>query len=179
MHVHVVAMPGHKEFRIESTSGSESAHRRVFQKLIEGEVEAAKENSFGCTRLSPENYDFALLGVENVRGRTAYVLELKPKRKHKFLIEGKVWIDSSDFQVVRLEGRPAASLSLWAGRPMLIFEYEKVDAWWMLSRTSSLAQTFFLGRTELVIDHSRYELGNAASSRVAESGSAARAATGN
>ena len=40
-----------------------------------------------------------------------YVPRATPKRVDKYLFPGKVWIDSQDLAVVRIEGHPAANLS--------------------------------------------------------------------
>jgi hypothetical protein len=157
MLVEVIAKPGGKQFRVLSSSGAESMHRRVFDKLLKGETEASREQA--SNRIDRTNYDFALAGQETLRGRRTYVLELRPKEKKKYLVEGKIWVDAQDFQVVRLEGRPAASLSFWVGRPQLTFDYDKVDGHWMTTRNRTFAKSRLMGATELTIEFQRYDLG--------------------
>ena len=53
------------------------------------------------------NYQFALLGQEQVGGHSCYVLQLTPKRNDAELVNGKAWIDASSFQIRRIAGTPA------------------------------------------------------------------------
>jgi hypothetical protein len=157
MLVEVIAKPSGKQFRVLSSSGAESMHRRVFDKLLKAEAEASREQA--SNRIDRSNYDFALAGQQILRGRRTYVLELRPKEKKKYLVEGNIWVDAQDFQVVRLEGRPAASLSFWVGRPQLTFDYDKVDGHWMTTRNRTFAKSRLMGSTELTIEFQRYDLG--------------------
>lgn len=158
-----------KQFRVLSSTGSESVHSKVFRKLLEGEAEASRQGGPVGNRLCRENYDFELLGVDTIQGRSTYILELKPKHKSKYLIEGKAWVDSHDFQVVRLEGRPAASLSFWTGRPFLVCEFQKIHGLWLASQSKSHAKTKLLGSTNLTIDFTRYDLNSGNESLAAHS----------
>jgi len=51
--------------------------------------------------------------VEAVAGRTAYVLNVKPKGKEKYLFQGLIWVDAEDYALVRAEGSPAKNPSFW------------------------------------------------------------------
>lgn len=167
MSVHARIEPSNRVFQVLSTTGSESIHNRVFKRLLEGEAEASRDGHLASTGLTNENYNAVLVASEPVQGRLAYVLELKPKKKSKYLIEGKAWVDAADFQVVRLEGRPATSLSFLVGRPHMIYEFRKVGPVWMASRNESKAKTALLGATELIIDFTNYEFGGKGQTRVA------------
>jgi hypothetical protein len=131
--------------------------KRVFQKLIDGEMEAAKKEE-RASDISAANYDFKLLGTEHRNGRHCYVLELQPKRKHKLLIHGRAWVDSKDFQLVRLEGRSAANLSFWTGKPYIEQDFRKVGDFWLSSRNHSVTNARFIGETELMIEYKDYQV---------------------
>lgn len=149
-----------KNFAVLSSTGSESIHNKVFQKLLAGEAELSRRADQSEGYFTKENYDFELLGFERINDRQAWVLALKPKRASKNLITGKAWVDSEDMQVVRIEGRPAANLSFWVGKPHIIIEYQKVQNLWMTSRVRSSARTKLTGDTELTIHFSNYQMGN-------------------
>jgi outer membrane lipoprotein-sorting protein len=59
------------------------------------------------SRLNFTNYDFETVSAEMVTGRLAYVLEVKPKRKEKYLFQGRIWVDAEDYALVRAEGSPS------------------------------------------------------------------------
>jgi hypothetical protein len=48
-----------------------------------------------------------------------------PKRPDKYLFEGKVWIDSQDYAIVRIAGHPAKKLSFWIERADFVRQYQK------------------------------------------------------
>ncbi len=53
-----------------------------------------------------------------------FVAEAVPKRKDKYLFEGRVWIDVNDYSVVRIEGHPARKLSLWIQHADFVRQYQ-------------------------------------------------------
>ena len=79
---------GTKHFEVVSEDGWKAAHKHVLHKMLESETEASRPEMRARARLIPENYDFAFLGMELVAGRTAYVLEIRPKRNEKYLFRG-------------------------------------------------------------------------------------------
>src|SRR6266851_4721394 len=72
-------------------------HKRVLRKMLESESETSHPEARTKTRINPENYDFKMAGTEVIDGRTAYVLEVSPKRKEKYLFRGRIWVDAEDY----------------------------------------------------------------------------------
>src|SRR5215813_2727354 len=67
MVVHVdCASDGAKQFTIVSEEGSGSIRKHVFEKLLSEETEASRRGTRNSTRLTPENYDFQLVGQETL-----------------------------------------------------------------------------------------------------------------
>lgn len=150
-----------KSIEVVQESGSEGIFRKVLKKVVETEVRASREEGRREMRLSPENYNFKLLGSEDRDGRPAYVLQLLPKRKSKFLIDGRLWVDAQEFAIVRVEGRPAASLSFWVGKPDITQSFQKVGDVWLMSRNESLTRAKLIGKVTFVME--TREVQNAAS----------------
>ena len=71
--------PGRKEFQIVSQSGSALLRDSVFSKLLKTEKEASDDINRQHTLVDPENYNFKLVGLEDLAGRPAYVLEVEPQ----------------------------------------------------------------------------------------------------
>jgi hypothetical protein len=143
-----------KSYEVISRSGSSVIQNRVFDPLLEAEVETSRQSAELLTR---ENYTFRLTGQQEFEGHTCYVLETEPKRKDKRLLRGRIWVDTEDFGVIHVEGRPSDSLSLWVGKPMIVQEFAKISGYWWASRRHSYIDNFFLGKSDLVIDYSDYQ----------------------
>lgn len=136
---------GAKTISVMRESGSEGIFRRVIGKVLEAEERASRENQSEM-RLSQANYAFKLLGTEMREGRNCYVLQLVPKRKSKYLLDGKAWVDAKEYAVVRIEGRPSASLGFWVGKPYISQSFQKVGNIWFMSRNESLTNAKLFGK---------------------------------
>ena len=79
-----------------------------------------------------------------------------PKRKDKYLFEGKLWIDVQDYSVVRIEGHPAKKLSFWIERADFVRQYQKIDRFWLSQKDQTLVQVRLYGTKVLTIDHQDY-----------------------
>ena len=147
-----------KTFEVLAQNGSEGVYRRVFEKVLQAESETSRGVNHEDSSISPKNYNFQLLGEEPRDGRRCYVVRLLPKRKSKYLIDGKGWIDEQDYALVRLEGRTSGSVSFWVGRPYIVQTFRKIGNYWLASRNDSIANVKIMGRTELTIDSSDYSV---------------------
>jgi hypothetical protein len=79
-----------------------------------------------------------------------------PKRRDKYLFEGKVWIDTQDFAVVRIAGHPAKKLSFWIERADFVREYQRIDGFWLSQRDETFVKVRMYGQKVLTIDHQNY-----------------------
>src|SRR5262245_2830460 len=116
MSVHVSYRPGEgKQFTVVERSGSEKL-ARIIDRLLTWEANASRPSEVGRYDISPENYYARPSGIDFRAGRECYILELLPKRKSKYLLKAKVWVDRGSYDVVRLEGSTAGRLSAWVGQ---------------------------------------------------------------
>src|SRR5208283_930799 len=99
--------PDKKTFVITSEKGSGLIRHLALNPLISSEIEAASGKEHHDSAIAPDNYSAALLGEQQVGPYRCFVLQATPKRKDKYLFEGKLWIDVDDYAVVRIEGQPA------------------------------------------------------------------------
>jgi outer membrane lipoprotein-sorting protein len=156
-----------KHFEILSENGTEGFSRRLLKKVLDGEAETSRTQAKELSKVTSRNYSFRLLGIEYQAGQKCYVLEIKPKMKSKYLLDGKVWVDSGDFQLVRMEGRTTASLSFWVGKPYIVYDFQKVGDFWLAARNQALADARFIGAIQLTIEVQGYELQPGHQERVA------------
>jgi len=143
-----------KTYEVISRSGASVIQTHVFDPLLEAEIDASKQ---GGELLVPENYSFHLTGQADYAGIHCYVLESEPKHKDKRLLKGRIWVNTEDFGIVHIEGRPSDSLSFWVGRPMVVQDFTKISGYWWASERHSYIDNMFLGKSDLVIDYGDYQ----------------------
>jgi hypothetical protein len=139
-----------------SEDGWKAAHKHVLRKMLESESETSRPEARVKSRINPENYDFNMAGTEVIGGRTAYVLEVSPKRKDKYLFHGRIWVDAEDYALVRAEGSPAKNPSFWTKSTHFVQIYEKSGPLWFPRSTQSVTDAHIFGTTDVNIEYFDY-----------------------
>ena len=123
--------PSMKTFGTPSEQGIGWIHKRVFRGLMRAEQDAAVGKEKAESAIVPANYDARLVGEEVFQDRECYVLTLQPKRKSKYLLTGRMWIDKADLAIARIEGDPVKSPSFWVERAHVVREYQRIGTFWL------------------------------------------------
>src|SRR5437879_1836507 len=89
--------PDQKTFVVASEKGSGVVRHLALNPLIASEIETAAGKQHHDSAISPANYTLAPLGEQQVGPYHCFVLRAIPKRREKYLFEGKVWIDAEDY----------------------------------------------------------------------------------
>ena len=147
---------GTKHFEVVSEEGWGGARKHVFHKMLESETETSRPEMRASARLIPENYDFALVGMELLGGRQAYVLEVHPKRNEKYLFQGRIWVDAEDYALARAEGNPAKKPSFWTKSIHFVQVYQKCGPFWFPVSTESVTEAHLFGTTDVSIKYLDY-----------------------
>lgn len=150
--------PNSKEFSVVSQSGSKFIIDHVFQKLLEGEQEAANADNRRQSALTRENYDFEMAGFETTANGGQYVINLLPKTKNKFLYRGRIWVDAKDFAVVRIEGEPGKNPSFMIKKTEIDHKYAKIDNFWLPAENRSESLIRLGGVATLSIEYQNYKI---------------------
>jgi hypothetical protein len=150
--------PDKKTFVVTSERGSLLVRRLALNPLIASEIETAAGKQHHDSAISPANYTLQPLGEQQVGPYQCFVALAIPKRKDKYLFEGKVWIDVDDYAVVRIEGHPAKKLSFWIDRADFVRQYQKIGSFWLPQRDMTLVQVRLYGKKALTIDHHHYSV---------------------
>ena len=145
--------PDKKTFVKLSEEGSGIVRHLVLNRLMDSETAAASGKEHHDSSLTPANYVFHLVGQEDLDGRHCFVVEAQPKRQDKYLFEGKVWIDSADFAVVKIAGHPARKLSFWISRADFVRQYEKIGDFWFPAKDETIVDVRLYGKKILRIEH--------------------------
>lgn len=147
---------GTKHFEVVSEDGWKAANSHVLRKMLESESETSRPELRATTKLNFTNYQFLIVGTETVSGRKAYVLETKPKRKDKYLFEGRIWVDAEDYALVRAEGSPAKNPSFWTKSTHFVQVYQKSGPLWFPFSTQSITEARLFGTTDVHIEYFDY-----------------------
>jgi len=152
------ANPGGKEFKIISATGSPMVQHRVIDKLIAAEIEADRNENRDQTLVTLQNYEFRLIGTENVNDHSCYVLEVIPRVAKKYLMRGRIWVDEEEFAIVRMAGSPAKNPSFWTRRVHFIRSYDKHGQFWLPSSVESESDILIAGPSTLKIEYFEYHM---------------------
>jgi len=144
-----------KTFRVISQSGSKMMIDKVLKRLLESETDASKQRS---TDLTSANYNFTLVGMENVDGRPTFVLGVEPLTNNKYLYRGKIWVDATDFALARIEASPAKNPSFWISSTAIHHRYMKTGGFWLPASNESDTQVRVGGKAVLTIDYGTYQV---------------------
>jgi hypothetical protein len=148
--------PDQKMFLVTSESGSGLVRKMALHPLISSEIEAAAGKTHHDSSITAANYSMELLGEQQVGPYHCFVAQAVPKRKDKYLFEGKLWIDADDYAVVRIEGHPAKKLSFWIQRADFVRQYQKIDGFWLPQRDETFVEVRLYGKKVLTIAHENY-----------------------
>ena len=153
--------PASKRFTVLSSSGSPLLRDGVFQREMDNELAAMDPQARREAALTPANYHLTLLGQQHLPEGDCYLLEVSPKTSSRFAYSGKVWIESPDFAVVRIEGRPAQNPSFWVRDGEFTAQYGKIGDFWLPQQTASSSHIRLGGEASFTIQFGSYQLLNA------------------
>lgn len=159
--------PGSKSFQKISEDGSWIARRLVFDRLLQAEEQTASGQEHRESSISEENYSFRIAGEENLGARHCFVIEAQPKREDNHLFVGKIWIDSQDFGIAKISGRPATKLSLWITGARFERDYQRIDGFWLPHHDETVVNVKAHGTKVFRIEHKQYVVNDLASPETA------------
>jgi len=148
--------PDKKTFNKTSEEGSVIVRHLVFDRLIQSESETSSGREHRNSAITTANYIFTLAGEEDLGPNHCFVLEATPKRKEKYLFEGKIWIDAEDFAIVKIAGHPAKKPSFWINRADFVRQYQRIDGFWLPCRDETSVEVKMYGRRVFTVDHQQY-----------------------
>jgi hypothetical protein len=146
--------PNTFESEVLHSEGSSMIRERVFDKILDAEKEVNSNNQGRQeVKITPDNYNFELIGRQDCDGRPCYNLEIRPKQKSKYSVNGYIWVDAEDGAIVRLQGSPAKRPSFWTLDTEIERRYARVDGVWLCEAMESSSNVFLGGPSTLKIDY--------------------------
>jgi hypothetical protein len=150
--------PATKEFTIRSSTGSKLIIEKVFSKLLQSEKDALTKENQGGVALNNENYRFSLAGYEQTPTGSYYIFTVEPRTQNKLLYRGRIWVDSTDFAVARIDAAPAKNPSFWTKDTKIEHLYSKVGDFWLPASNRSTSTTRLGGHAVLTIEYTNYRV---------------------
>lgn len=145
-----------KTYQVLSCHGPRFLEERVIRRILKEDAQLSRNAARSHTLLTSDNYSMKLQGTKIFQGKPCYVIAIHPHHHDFSLIEGTAWVNVEDFSLLRVEGKPAASPSFWAGRPLIEREYTVIDGLSFPSHSRATSKGFFAGKSQLEVDYSEY-----------------------
>ncbi|MGB7546315.1 MAG: hypothetical protein WBM14_01075 [Terracidiphilus sp.] len=149
-----------KSYTIVSHTGSEIIQKLVLDAILDNEKHLNEPGIREGAWITSANYEMKLKpgGIQPMDGRNCLVLTLIPKRKASFLIEGTLWVDSTDGSIVQLQGTASRSSSLLTGPTQVMRQYANVDGYSQATHVRAVSNSFMFGQTIVKIDYRDYHI---------------------
>jgi len=153
--------PGQVDWVIERSSGQGRAEK-IVRGILEHEAKLAADAARdGRVRnaVNEQNYNFALVGRQIVDGRPCFVLQITPKHKQEYLVDGRAFVDSDRYQIRRIDGDLSKSPSWWLKSVHVTMSFGEVSGLWLQTATRAVADVRFVGEHTLTARALDYEVG--------------------
>jgi hypothetical protein len=147
--------PDVKHYAIRQASGM-GLGEKIVRQMLEHETSIVKD--YGTTDLSLANYEFNFVREEALSCQRCYVLEMLPRRKDKILLRGQIWVDSTTYQLRRIEGEPGKAPSWWLRDSRIVLTYGDVSGMWLQTASESTANVRFVGPHTMVSRDVEYKI---------------------
>lgn len=157
-----ILWPAGKRYQLPDPPPTGIVFKMAFKRLLDSEVENAGPGIQRASAITSANYKFSLEGREKIDGEPCWRLGLEPLRESRFLIKGHAWVSCADYEIVRLEGRPAEMPSFWMKDIQLVRTFQKVGGCWLPRADRSVNQVRVFGETRFEIDYQHYEFNDEA-----------------
>lgn len=112
------------QYEVTAEGGSGYIRRRVLRSLLDEEQRLIAQGEASSVAISARNYEFR---PESVNEEGLAIVQLRPLRKHRSLIDGRMLLTSGTGDLVRVEGRLARNPSFWLTRVNIVRSYRRIE----------------------------------------------------
>jgi hypothetical protein len=128
-------------YTIVAEDGSDYIRSKVFRATLEAERKMWASGEPDRAALTPANYVFEERGEAD--GLTS--LTVKPRRKDILLVDGSIFLNPEDGELVRMEGRLSKPPSFWTRRVEIVRWYQRIVGFRMPIALESVANVLVAG----------------------------------
>ena len=150
------------KYEIVGEGGSGFVRGKVLRPWLESEQKMWADGDPERASLSLENYTFADNGM--TPDGLAW-LGVKSRRKDVLLVDGSIFVNADDGDLVRIEGRLSKSPSFWTRRVDVVRHYQRLGGVRVPILIESVAQVLIAGRSTFKM---RYEYETVNSHRIGD-----------
>ena len=140
--------PGGFRYQIIGEGGSGFVRGKVLKPWLEGEKKMWANGDPERASLSFENYTFVDRGL--TPDGLAW-LDVKSKRKDVLLLDGSIFVNPEDGDLVRIQGRLSKTPSFWTRRVEVVRHYQRINGIRVPVAIETIAQVLIAGRS--TFDH--------------------------
>ena len=127
-------------------TGDAFVKTNVITRFLQSEAEHVQKDDPERNAISPANYKFSYKGSSEFAGRLVHVYQLKPREKRAGLFKGRIYVDAYTGSLVRAEGRPVKSPSLFIKKIDFVQDYADVGPFTFPVHIHSEANARIVGR---------------------------------
>lgn len=131
-------------YRIVDEGGSDYIRSHVLVAALKSEQGLWQSGDIDRASLTPANYEFESGGVQ-ADGLVSMLV--KPRRKEALFVEGSIYLNPDDGDLVRLEGRLVKSPSFWTRRVDVVRWFRRYAGVRMPVAVESVANVKIAGRS--------------------------------
>lgn len=131
-------------YQIVGEGGSDYIRSKVFRTTLEAERRMWSEGTFNAAAVTPSNYVFRE-GGWHADGLAS--LLVKPRRKDILLIDGAIFLNPADADLVRVEGRLSKTPSFWTRRVDIVRRFRRFGAVRLPVSLDAVASVLIAGRS--------------------------------
>jgi hypothetical protein len=148
-----------KTYAVLAQSGSQVIRSFVLGAILDNEKHINQPGVREGSWITSANYEMRLKpdAATQLDGHACLALDLFPKRKAPYLIEGTLWVDRQDGSIVQLQGK-SSSPSLLTGRTEVERHYAKVNGFSQATHAMAVSNSVVFGRTVVKIDYTGYQV---------------------
>jgi hypothetical protein len=133
-------------FKALRFTGDAFVKTNVIVRLLQSEVDHVQKDDPASNAISPANYKFSYKGINQLDGRDVHVYQLKPREKRAGLFRGRIYVDAYTGSLVRVEGRPVKSPSLFIKKVDFVQDYADIGSFTFPVHIHSEASARIVGR---------------------------------
>lgn len=145
-------------FKAIRFTGDNFVKSNVILRLLQAEATHVEKDDPALNALNSANYKFSYKGTTELQGRSVHVYQVKPRHKRAGLFKGRIYLDAYTASMVRAEGKPVKSPSLFVKRVEFVQDYQDIDQFTLPLHIHSEAVARIVGRTIVDINYSDYRL---------------------
>ena len=144
-------------FKALRFTGDAFVKTNVIIRLLQSEVDHVQKDDPALNAISPQNYKFSYKGTNQLEGRLVHVYQLKPRQKRAGLFKGRIYVDAYTGSLVRAEGRPVRSPSLFIKKIDFVQDYVDIGPFTFPVHIHSEARARIVGRAIVDVYQSDYQ----------------------